>query len=174
MKLPSPVVAILAVALLVACCQAVVARSTQAKLPHSMKGYELYSWRARGEWYFALLTGTNRLKSRREVRAPGARLIGVEALKRRLDLLAEGEEVSWSAGLAPGTALPPEGIVRDVKEYCDRRGIILRVSRGDRGDAANNGMHATADTPDFKFLQRHGAAGDGGRSAITSRDVDVG
>src|SRR5919206_1911803 len=99
MKLPSPVVAILAGALLVGCCQVGVARSTQAKLPHSMKGYELYSWRARGEWYFALLIGTNRLKTRREVRAPGARLRGVEALKRRLDLLGEGEEVSWAAGL---------------------------------------------------------------------------
>ncbi len=143
MKLPSPIVGLVAVAVLIGCCHVSVARSTQAKLPHSMKGYELYSWQARGEWYFALLTGTNRLKSRREVRAPGARVRGVETLKRRLDLLAEGEEVSWSAGLVPGMALPPEGVVRDVKEHCDRRGIILRVSRGDAGDVFNNGMQGT-------------------------------
>jgi len=57
-----------------------------------MKGYELYSWRVRGVWNFALLVGTNRLKSRQEVRASKACVRGVEALKRKLDLLAEGEE----------------------------------------------------------------------------------
>nr|MDQ3817143.1 hypothetical protein [Acidobacteriota bacterium] len=65
------------------------------------------SWEARGGWYFALLTGTNRLKTRREVAAPKTRLRGVEALKRKLGLLAEGEEVSWATGLVAGTAFPP-------------------------------------------------------------------
>ncbi len=141
MKLPSFFVAILAAALLAGYCHAGVARARQAKLPHSMKGYELYSWRARGGWYFALLTGTNRLKTRREVRAPGAQVKGLDALKKRLDTLAEGEEVSWAAGLVPGTALPPDRIVREVKEHCERRGIVLRVSRGGGGDKPNRGTH---------------------------------
>jgi len=166
-KLPSPIVALVAVAVLVGCCHVGAARSTQAKLPHSMKGYELYSWQARGGWYFAVLIGTNRLKTRREVRAPGARVKGVEALKRKLDLLTEGEEVSWGAGLVPGTVLPPESIVQEIKGHCDRRGIILRVNRGEGGDASNNGMHPTADTTAFKFLQTLGAAGDAGRYAAS-------
>jgi len=97
-----------------------------------MKGYELYSWKIRGDWYFALLVGTNRLKTRREVSSPKARVRGVEALKRKLDRLAEGEEVTWAGGLAPGAVLPPEKIVEEVKNYCGRRGIILRVSRARR------------------------------------------
>jgi hypothetical protein len=31
----------------------------------------------------------------------------------------------------------------------------------------NNGMHPTADTTAFKYLQRHGAAGDAGRYAAS-------
>ena len=36
-------------------------------LPHSMKGYELYSWSANNQWYFTLITGTNRVKSLEEI-----------------------------------------------------------------------------------------------------------
>jgi hypothetical protein len=165
MKPAPPIGTILATALLVGCYQVGIAQSRGAKLPRSMKGYELYSWEARGEWYFALLIGTNRLKTRHEVSAPQARVRGVEALKRKLDLLAEGEEVLWRTGLVPRTALPPEKIVKEVKTHCDRRGIILRVNRRGVGDASNNGLHPTADTIAFKFLQRFGAAGDAGRWA---------
>jgi hypothetical protein len=42
----------------------------------SMKGYELYSWREKssGDWYFALLPGTNRLKTYDEITAPQTQL----------------------------------------------------------------------------------------------------
>jgi hypothetical protein len=143
MKLAPTIVMILVTALLVGCYQVGIAQSRGAKLPRSMKGYELYSWEARREWYFALLIGTNRLKTRHEVSTPQARVRGVEALKRKLDLLAEGEDVLWTTGLVPRTALPPEKIVEEVKSYCDRRGIILRVNRRGVGDASNNGMHPT-------------------------------
>ena len=33
----------------------------------SMKGYELYTWQEGGQWYFALLEGTNRLKTDEEI-----------------------------------------------------------------------------------------------------------
>ena len=36
-------------------------------LPESLKGYELYSWQAGGEWLFTLTTGTNRIKSFEEI-----------------------------------------------------------------------------------------------------------
>ncbi len=74
-----------------------------------MKGYELYSWKSRGEWYFAFLVGTNRLKTRDEVTSPRVRLQGVEAVKKKLEQLAKGDDVFWSSGLVRGTILPPEG-----------------------------------------------------------------
>jgi hypothetical protein len=62
---------------------------------HSMKGYELYSWRTNGDWYFSLLMGTNRLKTREEISAPKNRLSSVRALKEKLQQLPKGEEVIW-------------------------------------------------------------------------------
>jgi hypothetical protein len=122
----------LAITLLLACCQAFLAQDRIAMLPHSMKGYELYSWTIRGEWYFALLVGTNRLKTRREVSSPKNRLRGIEALKNRLGRLPEGEDVTWAGRSAPWMVLPPEKIVDEIKNYCDRRSLTLRVTRPGR------------------------------------------
>src|SRR2546423_13466191 len=71
MKFTSHIITIMVVAsLLFGCCQASLAQSCDATLPHSMKGYELYSWKSRGEWHFSLLIGTNRLKTFSEVNSP--------------------------------------------------------------------------------------------------------
>ena len=67
--------------LLFGCCQASLAQSRDATLPHSMKGYELYSWKSRGEWLFSLLIGTNRLKTFREVSSRKIRVPGVRAAR---------------------------------------------------------------------------------------------
>jgi hypothetical protein len=130
----------LATTLLLACCQVSLAQDRVAKLPHSMKGYELYSWTIRGEWYFALLVGTNRLKTRREVSSPKARLRGIEALKNRLGRLPEGEDVTWAGRSAPWTVLPPEKIVDEIKNYCDQRSLTLRVSLRRRVPSRGPGM----------------------------------
>jgi hypothetical protein len=114
-----------------------------------MKGYELYSWRIRGQWHFALLVGTNRLKSRGEINSPQVRVRGVEALKSKLSRLAEGEDVSWVEGRVPGAVLPPERIIEEVKGYCDRQGIRLRVRERGGSDASNNGMHLAANSAAF-------------------------
>ncbi len=119
---------ILAVALLLGCGRPALSQSSAEKLPRQMKGYELYSWKTRGGWHFALLVGTNRLKTRGEVTSPRVRVKGVEALKRKLGGVAEGEEVTWVAGRVAGTALPPGPIVDEVKNYCARHGIRLAVS----------------------------------------------
>jgi hypothetical protein len=37
------------------------------ELPHSMKGYELYSWSEDSQWHFTLITGTNRNKTLEEI-----------------------------------------------------------------------------------------------------------
>ena len=37
------------------------------KLPHSVKGYELYSWEENGQWHYTFITGTNRVKTMKEI-----------------------------------------------------------------------------------------------------------
>lgn len=133
MKSTSFVMPIVVVALLLGCCQAGFAQSREATLPHSMKGYELYSWNVRGEWYFSLLVGTNRLKTNKEVTSSKVRVKGIEALKILLNQLASGEEVSWSAVLVSRMNLPPDKIIQEIKIYCEGRDIILRVNRRGAG-----------------------------------------
>jgi len=37
--------------------------TTKLPIPHSIKGYEIYSWQDEGKWVFKLITGTNRQKT---------------------------------------------------------------------------------------------------------------
>jgi hypothetical protein len=134
MKTSSFAMPIVVLVLLIGYCHIGFAQSGKGALPpHSMKGYELYSWKVRGEWYFSLLVGTNRLKTKKEVTSARVRVKGIEALKALLNQLASGEEVFWSAGLLPQMNLPPDKIIEDIKTYCERRGIMLRVSRRGAG-----------------------------------------
>lgn len=92
-----------------------------------MKGYELYSWQMEGTWTFALVPGTNRIKTYDEIASSDTRVQGLEALRRELDQLASGEQVFWSEGRVPNTALPPDDVIEDVRAYCEQRGIRLEV-----------------------------------------------
>jgi hypothetical protein len=94
-----------------------------------MKGYELYSWQAQGDWHFALVVGTNRLKTYDEIASPGVRVQGLEALKDALDQLPRDEQVFWSTWRVSNTVLPPDEIVNEIKAYCGRRGIQLVVEQ---------------------------------------------
>src|SRR5436853_1330149 len=61
----------------------------------AMKGYELYSWKVKGRWHYALLTGTNRAKSYDEITSPASERVGMAALMAEMEKLARGEEVFW-------------------------------------------------------------------------------
>ncbi|MGQ0615230.1 MAG: hypothetical protein ACT4PV_15965 [Planctomycetaceae bacterium] len=106
-----------------------------------MKGWELYSWRGQtqgdgattpGPVCFALLEGTNRLKTVQEVTAPQRTLRGAAALKAELATLAEGEAVFWRLGPRPGGSeaarfeRPPAHTVAEIEEFCRKRGLRLR------------------------------------------------
>jgi hypothetical protein len=119
------------------------AQSASNGFPHSMKGYELYSWKTRGQWYFSLVTGTNRQKTYLEVTSAKARVKGIEGLKRKLDLLSRGEEISWSTHLMRRMALPPRDIINEVVDYCRERGLVLRVDSR-RHTASNNSLNRSA------------------------------
>jgi hypothetical protein len=110
-------------------------------LPHSMKGYELYSWQVDDEWHFTLITGTNRLKTVEEI-TTGKGVIdpegwvrisvsSVDSLKDTLAHLPAGEQIFWVGGwylYFDILTLPPQEIIDEVQAYCQGLGLSLSVS----------------------------------------------
>jgi len=105
----------------------------------SMKGYELYSWKIKGHWYYSLLPGTNRSKTYEEITASGIVKKDASGLKAELQKLPKGEEVFWRADAPPGVIKPASGPIveikhpsrariKGIKEMCDRLGLKLRLT----------------------------------------------
>jgi hypothetical protein len=122
---------ILVVAMTLSGCRSEGVDSPEAGSVRSMKGFELYSWQAEEGWAFALVAGTNRLKTVEEISSPEVRLEGLDALKRELDRLAPGEWVFWSEDRVENTALPAVDVIREVRAYCEQRGLHLEIQAGD-------------------------------------------
>ena len=95
------------------------AMSATAQPP--VKGAELYTWSEQGRWNFSLLPGTNRLKSREEIRAAASALEGARDLKRALGRLPRGETVVWS-----GPEWPDEGRRGEIQALCRSLGLELQ------------------------------------------------
>lgn len=110
------------------------------KLPHSMKGYELYSWAENGMWHYTLITGTNRVKTIEEITSGedfisetgwvNVHVVGLDAVKDVLNRLPKGESVFWSGELHLGDAtgliilqLPPKQVVDALSEYARQCGL---------------------------------------------------
>lgn len=114
-------------------------------LPLSIKGYELYSWRVGQEWYFTLVTGTNRTKTRQEI-ASSENVIekewtkvtvqGIYDLEVALEQLPSDTWVVWMGpqtmrkrGVRPGDLrLPPRRAVEEIKAHCQELGLWLEVN----------------------------------------------
>jgi hypothetical protein len=110
-------------------------------LPHSMKGYELYSWEENGEWHYTLITGTNRVKTMEEITSGedfvsevgwvNIHVVGMDAIKNVLCKLPKGESVFWVAGLHMGDTvgpilqLPSKQVVDAISEYAQQCGLVL-------------------------------------------------
>jgi hypothetical protein len=92
-----------------------------------MKGYELYSWQDSGQWYFAVLVGTNRNKTIEEIRVPATSVKGEKALEAIIRTLPSGQFVTWWGGGWDGLAYPPESVIERVKQLCAERGLQLYV-----------------------------------------------
>lgn len=118
------------------------------RLPSSIKGYELYSWRTDDGWWFTLITGTNRTKTWSEITAPEGRVTddgwvkltvqGADDLRDTLRGLPSGEMVAWVGPNAygqgggagqPAPELPDDETVAAISAYCERLGIELAVVR---------------------------------------------
>ncbi|UCC95829.1 MAG: hypothetical protein JSW40_03545 [Candidatus Omnitrophota bacterium] len=94
-------------------------------LPHSMEGYEIYSWQERGEWYFSLLSGANRSKVYEEVTSPDVAISGIVSLKEELVRLPKNELIVWATYGIIGLQLPPTEVIRDIQIYCGELGLTL-------------------------------------------------
>jgi hypothetical protein len=114
------------------------------ELPHSFKGYELYSWEEEGQWHFTLITGTNRIKTIEEITSKGdfisetgwvkIQVVGADAIKDVLSRLLEGESVFWCDELHIGQStetdlqLPPEQIGDAIEEHAKQCGLDFVVT----------------------------------------------
>jgi hypothetical protein len=115
--------------------------SLNTPIPRSMKGYELYSWRAGQEWYFTLMTGTNRVKTYEEVtsdeKSMDVKLTvrGIEELKITLGQLPADAHIIWRGsqaldriGMQPSDLmLPPRRVIEEIEAHCNEAGIQLEV-----------------------------------------------
>jgi hypothetical protein len=110
--------------------------------PHSMKGYELYSWQQDGQWHFTLITGTNRNKTLEEIISPSntvtedgwvqIHVVSVDEIKAVLARMPQGEEVYWLSkmrGLTTASgitfAYPPAETVNALIAQAQQRGYKL-------------------------------------------------
>ena len=119
----------LSLVMILGSCQSRTAESPEASPVQSLKGYELYSWQRDGDWHFALLVGTNRLKANDEVTSPDVRVQGIEALKMELNRLPNEERVFWSAQRVGGMTMPPDDIISEISTHCAQLGIQLEIDR---------------------------------------------
>jgi hypothetical protein len=120
-------------------------------LPHSMKGYELYSWYEANEdtWYYTLITGTNRLKTFEEVLAGQKVAImdgwvsitvkGDGSLKAELRRLPKGEQVTWvgpewlkqvgaDEEMVRAIKLPDRATAAELETFCRELGVDLHTT----------------------------------------------
>jgi hypothetical protein len=102
------------------------------------KGYELYSWKQDGAWYYSVLPGTNRAKSYDEVTSAAVAKKGSKGIEKALEALPKGAEVFWRTDLHPGIKkpagenvplikLPSSKKIKKVKDYCDKFGLKLTM-----------------------------------------------
>jgi|GEM_PF-2864400 len=82
----------------------------------SQKGWELYAWKEDEVTYFALLPGTNRLKTAQEIKDIAVK--DIRAIQAQLDQLQKGESV-FIYGPRPGTEANAM-LTKQLTEYCKR------------------------------------------------------
>ncbi|MFC1958787.1 hypothetical protein ACFLV6_02610 [Chloroflexota bacterium] len=119
------------------------------KLPHSIKGYELYSWLEDTQWHFTIITGTNRNKTLEEITSQEdyisesgwvkVHVVSVDTIKDVLSLLPQNEHVSWREDefiILPDPTeqtnislqLPPKQIIDTIKEHAERCGLDFVIT----------------------------------------------
>jgi hypothetical protein len=98
------------------------------------KGMELYSWLdSNKSLIFALVPGTNRLKTETEIKEKRNQIASVRELEKRFLLLSEGEHVGWDHGNQKhGFAYPNRKTMDDVAASARKAKIELHVENQTR------------------------------------------
>lgn len=103
------------------------------------KGYELYSWKIKGHWYYSLLRRSSDSKTFEQITASASVRRDTSGLTSVLSKLPKGEEVYWM-GDAPAGAIkaatehglslkhPSRNRIKHIKGICDRLGIKLKLA----------------------------------------------
>ena len=111
----------------------------------SMKGWELYSWPADVEgckqWHYALLPGTNRLKSCSEVTSDTVlNVTGEQQLKLLLNKFPSNEHILWvgekwlsnvwgQSNINYGNLkLPASAVMDEIKRHCIKTSLQLTIA----------------------------------------------
>ena len=113
------------------------------KIPHEMKGYEIYSWPEGNDWTFSVLVGTNRTKTYDEVTSNNQAAIhlititGIDKLKIVLAKFPENEYITcigegwlqrcWGGNYG-NLQLPPQNYIDDIKQICTQKKLNLQVT----------------------------------------------
>jgi hypothetical protein len=112
-------------------------------VPHSMKGYELYSWPEGNKWYFSVMVGTNRIKTYAEVisNTPSQvhliTVTGIDTLKQVLARFPENEYITWIGkgwlqnawGSNFGNLqLPPQNYIDEITQFCTQKKLNLQFT----------------------------------------------
>lgn len=112
-------------------------------VPHSMKGYELYSWPEGNDWYFSILVGTNRAKTYAEVisKAPSeihlVTVTGIDNLKSALAQFPEYEYITWIGqgwlhscwnSNYGNLQLPAQNYIDEIANFCTQKKLNLQVT----------------------------------------------
>jgi len=112
-------------------------------VPHSLKGYEIYSWPEGNNWYFSILTGTNRIKTYAEVISTNPAdlhlitVSGIDSLKLVLVKFPGNEYITWIGegwlhscwgGNYGNLQLPPQNYIDIITQYCSQKQLNLQVT----------------------------------------------
>jgi hypothetical protein len=119
-------------------CLVVCLSAAQNPFPNSFVTYDLYSWpNPQGGWNFCILPVSGIEKNVELVFNEKTVLKGVVKLKHRISALPTGAEIHWFDRIPSGRgpkaegseslSYPPSKIVKQVKEYAEKRNIKVEI-----------------------------------------------
>ena len=97
-----------------------------------LKGYELYSWEKDEDWYFSILSGTNRAKSIQEITDSSLNTsIPFDVLVQRIDFLPISSQIFWSYKNMSSNKehfdFPPDSVILKLEQICLNSNLSLHV-----------------------------------------------
>src|SRR5262245_38887587 len=106
--------------------------------PQSTSGYELYSWKRSGHWYYSLLPRSTAPKTYSQITAKSNVRRDSSGLTSELKKLQRGDQVFWMADAPSSLQRPASDTIdfkhpsrqriKSIKSICERLGLKLQLS----------------------------------------------